>query len=441
MGRAGLLSCVYRVSMWAGTGVVRLSLRLLARPGSSATLVLQRAGPFDSFPSLKAQTRFWVQAVSVGEVALARQFTVALVDRFDGCGAVLTSSTPAGQRVLDNAFSHEDRIATGPFPFDDIRSVARALDAYRPAVLILLETELWPTLIQETAARGIPIAVLNARLSARSERHYRRFASLMSPILEAVSVFGVQTDETADRLRRLGVATERVVVTGSMKYDSVTFPAAEPDRARVLEALGLAAHRHGPLVVAGSTRPGEEDALLDAFCRLHPDFPEMKLILAPRHLRRMAEVESAIDKHSLSWRRRSEEVGGDSSAPVIVLDTIGELQSVYSLADVTFVGGGLYPGIGGHNPLEPAALGKPVIFGPHMDNCRDIADSLVEAGGATTVADATELADAVRRLLADDGLRANTGLRAREAVQSGQGATERSLDLLAGLLEPTGSGS
>jgi len=263
----------------------------------------------------------------------------------------------------------------------------------------------------------------------------------MGPIFEAVNVFGAQTDETADRLHRLGVASERVVVTGSMKYDSVTFPAAGPDRARLLEALGLAADHHGPLVVAGSTRPGEEDALLDAFCRLRSDFPDMKLILAPRHLRRLPEVESAINKHGLSWRRRSDQGGGDGSAPVIVLDTMGELQSVYSLADVTFVGGGLFPGIGGHNPLEPAALGKPVIFGPHMDNCRDIADALVEAGGATTVADATELAEAVRRLLADDGLRANTGIRARDMVQSGQGVTERNLDLVAGLLETTGSGS
>jgi len=437
-GRAGLLNLTYHASMWAAAVVLRPTLRLLARPGSSAALVLRRTGPFDSFPSLEAQTRFWVQAVSVGEVALARRFTVALVDRFGGSGTVLTSSTPAGQRVLDDAFPDEHRIATGPFPFDDTRSVTRALDAYRPAALILLETELWPTLIRETAVRGIPIAVLNGRLSARSERHYRRLGALMGSIFEAVSVFGVQTDETADRLRRLGVAPERVAVTGSMKYDSVDFPAAEPDRARLLEALGLDAD-HGPLVVAGSTRPGEEDALLEAFCRLRTDFPDMKLILAPRHLKRIAEVESAIDKHGLAWRRRSEEAGGDSSAPVIVLDTIGELQSVYSLADVAFVGGGLFPGIGGHNPLEPAALGKPVIFGPHMDNCRDIADALVEAGGATTVADAMELADAVRRLLADDGLRAVTGDRARDAVRRGQGATERSLDLLAGLLETRGS--
>ena len=438
-GRVSLLSLTYRASMWVVTTMARPTLRLLARPGSSAALVLRRTGPFDYFPSLEARSRFWVQAVSVGEVALARRFTVALVDRFGNAGAVLTSSTPAGQRMLKDAFPDESRIGTGPFPFDDTRSVTRALDAYRPVALILLETELWPTLIHETAARGIPIAVLNGRLSARSERHYRRVVSLMGPTLDLVNVFGVQTAKTAARLHRLGVAPERVVVTGSMKYDSVDFQASEVDQGRLLEALGLDSD-HGPLVVAGSTRPGEEEALLTAFCKLRSDFPNLKLILAPRHLRRMDEVESAIDTLGLAWRRRSQDSGGDSSAPIIVLDTIGELQSVYSLADVAFVGGSLFPGIGGHNPLEPAALGKPVIFGPHMDNCRDIADMLVDAGGATVVADEVEIVDAVRGLLADDGLRAAAGVRARDAVHSGQGATARSLDLLAGLLESAGSG-
>ena len=196
---------------------------------------------------------------------------------------------------------------------------------------------------------------------------------------------------------------------------------------------------HGPLVVAGSTRPGEEEVLLAAFCKLRGDIPDLKLILAPRHLRRIAEVENAIDKCGLSWQRRSQDAGGDSSAPIIVLDTIGELHSVYSLADVAFVGGGLFPGTGGHNPLEPAALGKPVIFGPHMDNCRDIADMLVDAGGATVVAGEVEIVDIVRRLLADEKLHAETGERAHDAVRRGQGATERNLDLIAGLLETLGS--
>ncbi len=433
---AGQLRRVYRWSMYAAVTVARPCLRLLARPGSSAAYVLHRTGPFDSRPPLDGRARFWVQAVSVGEVALGREFTVALVDRFDDAVAVLTSSTPAGQRLLDESPPDDERIAVGAFPFDDTRSARSALDAYRPSVLILLETELWPTLIEETAARGIPIAVLNGRLSHRSERNYRRLGSLMARALELVSVFGVQTQETAARLRRLGVADERVVVTGSMKYDSIDTEVPETERARLLRALGLRAD-HGPLIVAGSTRPGEEDAVVTAFCRLRAEFPGLTLVLAPRHLRRLAEVEKTVREHGLACRRRSDESNGDRSAPVVVLDTIGELRPVYSLADVTFIGGGLFPGTGGHNPLEPAALGKPVVFGPYMDNCRDVADTLVDAGGATVVGNTHELEDAVRRLLADATLRAETGTRARRAVESGRGAIVRNLDLVAQLLDST----
>jgi len=429
-----MLRLAYRASMATATATVRACLSLWAKPGSSAALVLRRTGPFDSARRDEGHLRFWVQAVSVGEVALARRFTVALLDRFADATTVLTSSTPAGQRLLDNSFPDDDRAMTGPFPFDDVRSVRRALDAYRPTVLILLETELWPTLIEETAARGIPIVVFNGRLSARSERGYMYLGPLMRRTLSLVNLFGVQAGETAARLHRLGIPAEHVVVTGNMKYDNINVPVSDGERARLRGALGLAgAHTH--LVVAGSTRPGEEEVVMTAFCGLRAEFPDVQLILAPRHLRRVPQVESVIEKHDIEWRRRSEQAGDNDRARVILLDTIGELQSVYSLADVTFVGGGLFPGTGGHNPLEPAALGKPVIFGPHMDNCRDIADALVEAGGAITVTDAEQMTEALHRLLADETFRSETGDRARHAAHAGRGATTRNLDLLAGLLE------
>jgi len=429
----GLLGLVYRLSTRAARVVALPLLQLLAKHSSNAALVLSRTGSFKQLPPLEIGTRFWLQAVSVGEVELARRFAAALLDRFEDSSVILTASTPAGQRALADSFPDEPRIEIGPFPFDDTRSVVGALDAYQPSVLILLETELWPTLIRETDARGIPIAVLNGRLSARSERYYRCFESVMVPTLAGITLFGVQAEDTAMRLARLGVAAERIVVTGNMKYDNITGSISETQRVALLDALGLSDGRV-PLMVAGSTRPGEEDALLTAFCQLRADFPELKLVLAPRHLRRLADVEKVVRDHDLQSRRRSGKGGGGPAAPVILLDTMGELRSVYSLADVTFVGGGLFPGTGGHNPLEPAALGKPVLFGPYMDNCREIADSLVETGGAVTVTGAPDIVVAVRKLLTDEQYRNETGARARNAVYAGRGVTDRNLDLLAGLL-------
>jgi 3-deoxy-D-manno-octulosonic-acid transferase len=303
--------------------------------------------------------------------------------------------------------------------------VKRALDAVQPRFFIGLETELWPNFFDALAARRVPILIANGRISDRSFRRYQLVRPFVARMLRRVSVFAMQSEEDARRIVALGAPPARVVVTGNLKAD------LRPDAMDRDEGwprrLGLGPGR--PLWIAGSTHRGEEAIVLDAFERLTPRFPGLRLLLAPRHPDRADEVERLIRDRGWPSRRRTALDPVSDGSSVIILDTVGELASLYRWADVVFVGGSLVPS-GGHNMLEPAQRGKAVVFGPHTENFRESAALLVSAGGALVVEDADALAAAVERLLREPALRAQMGESAFAAVARRQGALEKTLALV-----------
>ena len=378
---------------------------------------------------LPAEPRCWVHAVSVGESAAAVPLVEAIHRRWPELGIVVSTITPTGARIV------RDRLAGTAahryFPLDLPAPVRRALDAARPRFFIAIETELWPNFLRALARRRIPSMIANGRISDRSFRRYLRVRWLMRRVLADVTVFAMQSEEDARRILALGAPPSRVVVTGNLKSDLV--PEAEAVDAAWRERLGLGATDR--LWIAGSTHRGEEAIVLDAFRRTRERAPGLRLLLAPRHPERAGEVEELIRERGLVPVRRSRRADGGAPDAVVILDTVGELAALYGLAEIVFVGGSLVP-IGGHNVLEPAMRGKPVLYGPHTSNFRDGAERLQRSGGGIVVKDGLELERELSLLLEDRDLARRTGDAARAAFAGRQGAVHATLELIARHLWP-----
>jgi 3-deoxy-D-manno-octulosonic-acid transferase len=372
-------------------------------------------------PGLPPGPRCWVHAVSVGEAAAAAPLVEGIRQRWPELSVVVTTVTPTGARIVAERLGHA---ATHRyFPLDLPSAVSRAIDAVHPRFFVGMETELWPNFLRGLARRGIPSMIANGRISDRSFRRYRLVRPLMARILRCVSVFAMQSEEDARRIVALGAPAERVVVTGNLKTDTAPGPGTTPWETLLdLPPASL-------LWIAGSTHRGEEAIALDVFQRLGPQFPELRLLLAPRHPERADEVARLVAERGLRCVRRSHLPGDGARGAVVVLDTIGELADVYRLAAVVFVGGSLVPS-GGHNMLEPALRRKPVLYGPHTENFRDSAEILETAGAAIPVAGAAELAAELHRLLGDAGLRARMGEAGAAAVAARRGALGETLALV-----------
>ena len=366
----------------------------------------------------------WVHAVSVGESIAAAPMVRELMARYPHLPITVTCMTPTGSERIQALFG--DSVQHCYLPYDLPWAAARFLERARPKLAVVMETELWPNHIHQCARRGIPVALANARLSARSARGYARFARLTAPMLAKLSLIAVQTEAEAERFRQLGARDECVEVTGSIKFD-LTIDPALLERASKLRQQWAAQER--PLWIAASTHAGEDEIILAAHRKLLGEHPQALLILVPRHPERFASVyESAVRDGFVAVRRSTgEAVGADTQ--VLVGDTMGELLFLYALADIAFVGGSLVPN-GGHNLLEPAALGKPVLSGPHLFNFLEISAQLRAAGALREVQDAAQLAQVVSELWGDPaGAQAmrDAGLG---VLKANQGALER---LLAGL--------
>jgi 3-deoxy-D-manno-octulosonic-acid transferase len=308
------------------------------------------------------------------------------------------------------------------------------VERIQPAFLVCMETELWPNLVRGLHARDVPVMIANGRLSDRSFRRYALVRSLLRSTLERIRIFAMQSDEDARRIVALGAPPARVVVTGNMKHDATAVAVETAEQWR--QQIGLAPGR--PLWIAGSTHPGEEDAILEAHAAARGRFPDLALVLAPRHPERVDEVAATAAARRWPAIRRSQLTGVLAPDTVVILDTVGELAGLYAAADVAFVGGSLVPH-GGHNVIEAARLGKPVLFGPHVNNFREATALLIDGGGGLFVRDAGELADRLAALLADETLRARMGAAARRAISSRQGALRKTLDLIASLRAACGS--
>lgn len=372
----------------------------------------------------------WLHAVSVGEVLAVSRLVHELETALPAHRILISTTTRTGQSLARERFG-ADRVFY--CPLDLPWAVRTYLTALQPKLLILAETEFWPNLLTGCFRRQIPVAVVNARISDRSWPRYRALRGLWRPILSQLSAVLAQTDTDAERLKAIGCRPERVTVAGNLKFD--VRAACESAATRLLreKAAGLR------LVVAGSTLEGEETALLKAWPRLLAADPNLALVLAPRHPERFGAVAGLLTQSQFHWSRRSEWSTDSTNPPrtlepgeIILLDTIGELASVYSLAAVAFVGGSLVPA-GGHNPLEPAQFGVPIVMGPHYTNFRAIVDEL-RAHQAIRIADQRNLAPAFIELLSDSARASAMGARAKQVFEQQAGATARCVEALAELL-------
>lgn len=373
----------------------------------------------------------WIHAVSVGETLAVVGLVRELQQRYPGRKIFLSCVTPAGREAGQRRLPG----VAGQFflPLDWKWSVSRALERIRPSLLVIVETELWPNLLRAAREHGARVVLVNARISDRSFRRYRRVRGFMRRVLGNLDRICAQTDLDSERFRSLGAAPDSVVVTGNLKFD-FSAPRLGEFPLTLRKALGIAGRQ--PVVVVASTMPGEEALLLPAWAEIRRRFPRSLLILAPRHPARFAEVAALLGSQGREFvsrtSLRADEQGMASqltSAGILLLDTIGELSGIFELANVVFMGGSLVPA-GGHNLLEPAFWAKPIVFGPHMENFRDIARLFLESGAALQVEDSGKLGRSILDLLDDPSRAKRLGEAARAVLDRERGATERVLEQL-----------
>ncbi len=375
----------------------------------------------------------WVHACSVGESGTALPMVKAMRDRWPRVPVLMTVSTVAGMEWARSAC--RDAAVTW-FPFDLQSSVRRFVRALHPRALVLIETEFWPNVLRETRRFGAPVVLLNGRLSDKHLNRYRRYRALLRPVVRQISAAGMQNREYADRLIALGADAASVHVTGNTKFDGAVTQIDVDRCARLREEAGFPPD--APVIVFGSTRPGDEALAASCWRELRERYPALRLCVAPRHLDRIDEALAVFDEPVLR-RSRVREGQRPAGERVLMLDTVGELAAFYGLASVAVIGGSLYPGVNGHNPLESAALGVPTVFGPYMRNFIDPARELLAYDGAMQVSEPDALLPALIRLLDDANERGAIAARGREAVLKNQGTIARSLDLLETVLAGSSS--
>ena len=359
----------------------------------------------------------WVHAVSVGEVLAVSELVLAMRREFPDWRVVVSTTTDTGQRLAATRFGAKNVFY---FPLDFGFAVRPWLAALRPKLIVIAETEFWPNFLRRAKNAGAKIMVVNARISDRSLPGYRRWRNLLRRILNSVDLFLAQSSEDARRLVEIGAPEAKVLVGGNLKFDIAA--SAQPP---VVGQLQKAVRDAGPILVCGSTVEGEEEILLNAFQQVLARYPQSVMLLAPRHPERFQDVGTRLAKSGVKWWRRSQWKVEPLSGGVLLVDSIGELASLYALADVAFVGGSLLPR-GGHNILEPAQHGVPILVGEHTENFRDMVE-LFKSQGAVRVVSPASIAAAFLELLADDVQRSTLGRRAAETLRSQQGATQLTL--------------
>jgi 3-deoxy-D-manno-octulosonic-acid transferase len=382
----------------------------------------------------------WIHAVSVGEVLTARALLPQLRERYPRLRLFLSTTTMTGQQVARANLQYIDEVFY--FPFDLRPIMKRTIGLVKPRLLIMMETEIWPNLLRVCREAGVKTVLVNGRISARSYPRYRFARPFFRRVLAHIDQFCMQSEESARRIIEIGADRSRVSVTGSLKFDSLEIPGATgADRGpnRVLRYFRITGGR--PVVIAASTLKGEEETVLDAFQRVRATWGTALLIIAPRKPERFDEVERLARRGGWRVARRTELlVDSEPRVDVVVLDTIGELAQVYQVATAVFVGGSLVDA-GGHNILEPAVFGKPIVFGPHMHNFTDIARTFVDNRGAIQLRSAAELESTLVELLSDPVKRASLGAAARALVEANRGARAKSLAVIAQLLPSDSPGT
>ena len=410
-------------------------LRSLFQKGYRRELA-QRAG---GLPPLALNRPLWVHAASVGEVLCTIPLLRRIKKDFPQCEMVLTTMTRTGNEMARKEIPEANAVLF--LPLDHPFIVRRVVQKIRPGLLLIAETELWPNLLLSCRKRDIPIVLFNGRISDTSFPRYRFLRFFFKRYVKCISLFLMQTEKDRQRIIAIGASSERTEVVGNIKFDQ-TFPSLNQKEADgMAHALGLQGNE--TLFIAGSTHTGEEEILLGLFKDLEPAHSRLVMILAPRHLDRLGEVERILEKEGIPWKRRSSlssnlnppDSEGKGRPRVILLDTMGELMKLYRLGTLVFIGGSLVP-VGGHNPLEPLFFKKCVLFGPHMFNFSEISRLLIEAKGAIRVDGRDDLVLQVKRLLDDEKTRNDVGEKGHQILQENQGATDRIFKKIKPYLHP-----
>ena len=380
----------------------------------------QRLGYYsrDILKSLAGGRSIWVHAASVGEVRSAVPLVSALKARFPERKILLSTFTATGNRQARKIPGVDAVIF---FPVDLFWLARRALVKFDPDLLVIIETEIWPNLLRQAYRRGVPTLLLSGRLSVKASARYTLCRGFFARALNCFSALGMQSAQDAARIVNLGADEKKVSVVGSLKAARLSAESS---------AKTFSASMHGkPLLVAGSTHRGEEESLLEALSLVRANYPGLSLVIAPRHPERFADVERLLANSGFVFHRRSQATAAEwFDKDILLLDSVGELVNFFAAADVAFVGGSLVQ-VGGHNILEPARFGKPILFGPHMENFQDLASDMLRQGAAVEVASAQELASALNDLLADPSKRRQMGQRAAQIAAAHQGAFGLNLGL------------
>ena len=405
----------------------------------------------------------WLHGASVGEINASEILIRQIRELYPDYELVISTTTPSAQKLAKKKYPETMSFF---FPIDLSIIIRRVLNRIRPSLIILIEQELWLNLIRIADSRNIPVILLNGRMTKHSTRRYRLIKPLIRRIWNKVSYLCVQNEEYLKRFRHLGIHSDKLKITGNMKYDLLepvsdkgallalipmsgatsgfdtgTLPQAERRRSPDLivgdisykQIFGI--NDNDLVIIAGSTHPPEEEIIIDAYSQLRNKFTNLRLIIAPRHPFRFDEVDKIIRTKGLEVSRRSNPPDAMNKSAVILLDTLGELNKVYQIADIVFVGGSMIPR-GGQSILEPAAAGKAMIFGPDMSNFRDIADLLIKEGAAISVPDKSGLYQAFLSLLAEPARRNRIGAKAKDIISRYQGATAQNIEFIRKLVDP-----
>lgn len=385
----------------------------------------ERFGYAPQLPPLN--NSLWIHAVSLGEVLAATPLIKALQKQYPDKPLVVTTLTPTGSKQVSTAF--KETVHHVYAPYDLPAAIRRLLAKIKPELLIIIETEIWPNIIHECAQQQIPVMIANGRLSAQSARGYQRFASLTAATLQKITRLAVQTQAEAERFIQLGMPKNHISVTGNIKFD------IEPPKHLAEQAAGLRQQwgANRPVWIAASTHNGEDEEVLAAFQIARQQFPTLLLILVPRHPERFDQVATLCQQQGFTITRRSQHTAATTATDIFLGDTLGELFLFYQAADIAFVGGSLIP-VGGHNLLEPAAVGLPSLTGPHMFNFLEINRMLQQAGAAFTINNAAEMAAQLVNLLADPEACRLAGQQGQKVIAANRGSLQKHLEQIADIL-------
>ncbi len=373
----------------------------------------------------------WIHAASVGEVLGSLPIIEGIRQTNPELPILLSTMTATGNDMAKKRASDVKAITF--FPLDHPWVVRRAISRVNPRAFLMAETEIWPNFLMELGRRGIPAMLFNGRISTRSFQWYKRFRCFFASPLATISAFCMQSSLDAQRIVEMGANPEKVTVNGNVKFDQLPPEITQKEKEALLQTLGL--HAGQPILIAGSTHRGEEEFMLKVLQRLSPEYPDLVLILAPRYLERVREVEVLLEREKIPWKRKSQlhAKGDREGAVIILLDTLGELSKLYSLGSLIFVGGSLV-NVGGHNILEPLFFKKPVFFGPYMDHFREISNEVLTRGAGFQIREVEEMVFHAKNLLEDASLMSTMGKCGFEIIRDNKGATSKTLETISRFL-------